>query len=71
MSRRSRTGPEGALSRYESFIGDTLRSPTRSARKVEARIAVIVLNRMLDLGRSLPPRRATMLKASTLPWRCD
>jgi len=40
---------EGAMSRYKRIIGDTLRSHTRPAQ--ETRIAVSILNRMLDLGR--------------------
>jgi hypothetical protein len=47
----ARAGAEGAMSRYKRIIGDTLRSHTRLAQEVETRIAVTVLNRMLDLGR--------------------
>src|SRR3954447_2690281 len=47
----ARAGAEGAMSRYKRIIGDTLRSHTRPAQEVETRIAVTVLNRMLDLGR--------------------
>ena len=39
------------MSRYKRIIGDTLRSHSRPAQEVETRIAVTVLNRMLDLGR--------------------
>jgi hypothetical protein len=46
-----RAGAEGAMSRYKRIIGDTLRSQSRPAQEVETRIAVTVLNRMLDLGR--------------------
>ena len=46
----ARAEVEGAMSRYKRIIGDTLRSHTRPAQEVETRIAVIVLNRMLDLG---------------------
>ena len=46
----ARAGAEGAMSRYKRIIGDTLRSHTRPAQEVETRIAVTVLNRMLDLG---------------------
>ena len=46
----ARAGAEGAMSRYKRIIGDTLRSHTRPAQEVEIRIAVTVLNRMLDLG---------------------
>jgi len=47
----ARAGAEGAMSRYKRIIGDTLRSHARPAQEVETRIAVTVLNRMLDLGR--------------------
>jgi len=47
----ARAGAEGAMSRYKRIIGDTLRSHTRLTQEVETRIAVTVLNRMLDLGR--------------------
>src|SRR3954452_577471 len=47
----ARAGAEGAMSRYKRIIGDTLRSHTRPAQEVETRIAVTILNRMLDLGR--------------------
>ena len=51
-------GMEGAMSRYKRIIGDTLRSHTRPAQEVETRIAVTVLNRMLDLGRPNSVRAA-------------
>src|SRR5919107_539184 len=54
----ARAGAEGAMSRYKRIIGDTLRSHTRSAQEVETRIAVTVLNRMLDLGRPESVRAA-------------
>jgi hypothetical protein len=38
------------MSPYKRIIDDTLRSHTRPAQEVETWIAVIVLNRMLDLG---------------------
>lgn len=47
----TRAGVEGTMSRYKRIIGDTLRSHTRPAQEVETRIAVTILNRMLDLGR--------------------
>src|SRR3954467_1435257 len=47
----ARAGAEGAMSRYKRIIGDTLRSHTRPVQEVETRIAVTILNRMLDLGR--------------------
>jgi hypothetical protein len=54
----ARAGAEGAMSRYKRIIGDTLRSHARPAQKVETRIAVTVLNRMLDLGRPESVRAA-------------
>ena len=54
----ARAGAEGAMSRYKRIIGDTLRSHTRPAQEVETRIAVTVLNRMLDLGRPESVRAA-------------
>jgi len=47
----ARAGAEGAMSRYKRIIGDTLRSHTRPAQ--ETRIAVTVLNRMLDRPESV------------------
>ena len=44
----TRAGVEGTMSRYKRIIGDTLRSHTRPPQ--ETRIAVAVLNRMLDLA---------------------
>ena len=46
----ARAGAEGTMSRYKRIIGDTLRSHSRPAQEIETRIAVNVLNRMLDLG---------------------
>jgi len=54
----ARAGAEGAMSRYKRIIGDTLRSHARPAQEVETRIAVNVLNRMLDLGRPESVRAA-------------
>jgi hypothetical protein len=54
----ARAGAEGAMSRYKRIIGDTLRSHTRPAQEVETRIAVTVLNRMLDLARPESVRAA-------------
>src|SRR3954463_12767860 len=54
----ARAGAEGAMSRYKRIIGDTLRSHTWLAQEVETRIAVNVLNRMLDLGRPESVRAA-------------
>jgi hypothetical protein len=53
----ARAGAEGAMSRYKRIIGDTLRSHSRP-QEVETRIAVNVLNRMLDLGRPESVRAA-------------
>ena len=39
------------MGRYKRIIGDTLRSHGQPSQEVETRIAVNVLNRMLDLGR--------------------
>ena len=39
------------MRRYKRIIGDALRSHSRPAQEVETRIAVTVLNRMLDVGR--------------------
>ncbi|MGF7212653.1 hypothetical protein GGE65_007288 [Skermanella aerolata] len=46
------------MSRYKRIIGDTLRSHTRPAQETEARIAVNILNRMLDLERPNSVRAA-------------
>jgi hypothetical protein len=54
----ARAGAEGAMSRYKRIIGDTLRSQSRPAQETETRIAVTVLNRMLDLGRPESVRAA-------------
>jgi len=54
----ARAGAEGAMSRYKRIIGDTLRSHTRLTQEVETRIAVTVLNRMLDFGRPESVRAA-------------
>jgi hypothetical protein len=47
----ARAGAEGTMNRYKRIIGDTLRFHGRPSQEVETRIAVTVLNRMLDLGR--------------------
>jgi hypothetical protein len=54
----ARAGAEGTMSRYKRIIGDTLRSHSRPAQEVETRIAVSILNRMLDLGRPESVRAA-------------
>jgi hypothetical protein len=46
------------MSRYKRIIGDTLRSHSRQAQETETRIAVSILNRMLDLGRPESVRAA-------------
>jgi hypothetical protein len=53
-----RAGAEGTMSRYKRLIGDTLRSHSRPAQETETRIAVSILNRMLDLGRPESVRAA-------------
>ena len=50
MGYNARAGAEDAMSRYKRIIGDTVRSHSRPSQKVEPRIAVTVLNRMLDLA---------------------
>jgi hypothetical protein len=52
----ARAGVEGTMSRYKRIIGDTLCSRSRPAQ--ETRIAVSILNRMLDLGRPESVRAA-------------
>jgi hypothetical protein len=47
----ARAGAEGTMSRYKRIIRDTLHSHSPSAQETETRIAVSILNRMLDLGR--------------------
>jgi hypothetical protein len=42
---------EAAISRYKRVIGDTLRSRTDPGQVTEVAIAVLALNRMLELGR--------------------
>jgi hypothetical protein len=42
---------ENAFFRYKTIIGDRLRARSESGRRVEARIACDVLNRMTELGR--------------------
>ena len=54
----ARAGAEGTMSRYKRTIGDTLRSHSRPAQETETRIAVNVLNRMLDLARPESVRAA-------------
>ena len=44
----ARAGAEGTMSRDKRIIGDILRSHSRPAQ--ETRIAINVLNRLLDLG---------------------
>jgi hypothetical protein len=42
---------EAAISRYKRVIGDALRSRTDPGQATEVAIAVLALNRMLELGR--------------------
>jgi hypothetical protein len=46
-----RARAETAISRYKRVIGDGLRSRTDERRATEVKVAVQVLNRMLELGR--------------------
>ena len=43
---------EAQIGRYKTVIGEALRSHTDEAQATEVAIAVLVLNRMLGLGRS-------------------
>jgi hypothetical protein len=54
----ARAGAEGTMSRYKRIIGDILRSHSQLAQETETRIAVTVLNRMLDLARPESVRAA-------------
>ena len=47
--RRSRV--EAAIGRYKQVIGDGLRSRKDQRRTTEVGVSVLVLNRMLELGR--------------------
>jgi len=49
----ARAGVEGTMSRYKRIIGDILRSHSRPAQETETRIAVSILNRMLDRPESV------------------
>ena len=55
-NRRSKV--EAAIGRYKRVIGDALRSREDARRLCEVKIAVKVLNRMLELGRSVCVRVA-------------
>ena len=68
----ARAGAEGTMSRYKRIIGDTLRSHSRPAQETETRIAVNVLNRMLDPARnpSAPPDDQETRAASALLPPC-
>jgi hypothetical protein len=46
------------MSRYKRIVGDTLRSHSQPAQEPETRIAVTILNRMIDLGRPESVRAA-------------
>lgn len=54
----ARTGVDGSMRQYKRIIGETLRSHGRPAQKTETRIAVTILNHMLDLGRPDSARAA-------------
>ena len=47
----ARAKAEAAMSRYKRVIGDTLRSRSVPGQATEVAIAVLALNRMLELGR--------------------
>jgi hypothetical protein len=49
---------ENLATELKQIIGDTLRSHSRPAQETETRIAVNVLNRMLDLARPESVRAA-------------
>jgi len=55
-NRRSKV--EAAISRYKRVIGEALRSREDARRVCEVKIAVKVLNRMMELGRPLCVRAA-------------
>jgi hypothetical protein len=55
-NRRSKV--EAAISRYKRVIGEALRSREDARRVCEGKIAVKVLNRMLELGRPVCVRVA-------------
>jgi hypothetical protein len=57
-SYNARAGAEGTMSRYKRIVGDTLRSHSQPAQEPETRIAVTILNRMIDLGRPESVRAA-------------
>jgi len=46
-----RAKAETGMSRFKQVIGDSLRSHTDERQRTEVKVAVPVLNRMLDLGR--------------------
>ncbi|CAO4145714.1 hypothetical protein DHODJN_09760 [Methylorubrum extorquens] len=48
----ARAGAETAIGRWKQVIGDKLRSHADERWAIEADVAVHVLNRMLELGRS-------------------
>ena len=47
----ARAKAEAAMSRYKRVIGNTLRSRSVPGQATEVAIAVLALNRMLELGR--------------------
>lgn len=50
--------PDHSIGRYKRLIGDALRSREDACRLCEVKIAVKVLNRMLELGRPICVRVA-------------
>jgi len=55
-NRRSKV--EAAISRYKRVIGEALRSRGDARRECEIKIAIKVLNRMMELGRPVCVRIA-------------
>jgi hypothetical protein len=53
-----RSRGEAAIGRYKQVIGDGLRSQKDGRRKTEVRVAVLVLNRMRELGHPISVRVA-------------
>ena len=53
-----RARAEASIGRFKQVIGDGLRSRTDQRRATEVDVAVLVLNRMLDLGRPISVRVA-------------
>jgi hypothetical protein len=51
-----RSRVEAAIERYKQVIGDGLRFRKEERRATEVAVAVLVLNRMLELGRPISVR---------------